>query len=269
MSEAPAAVGTVALIREPGDPVAILEIRNARRRNAISSAMWSGMVRIAQEVAADPKDLRVLMVRGEGTVAFSAGADISEFDKIRHDNKASRDYDTLVEEACRALETLPVPTIAVLRGPCMGGALSVAGSCDFRICETTAVFALPAVRLGLGYDVAGIHRVLRLVGFAAAKEILLSGNTIDAARAKEVGLVHRVSEPADLDATARAFAEGLARNAPLPIAAMKKTLDRLTEIDVASYDDCQKLLTACNDSADYQEGRDAFREKRQPRFRGV
>lgn len=263
----PAATGSIAVLRQGS--LAVLEVRNARRRNAISSAMWESIATAAAELRAD-SGMRALLVRGEGAAVFSAGADISEFERIRGDDEQAAAYDRLVEETVRAIETLPFPTVAMLRGPCFGAAMSVAAVCDFRVCDETSSFALPAVRLGLGYDVAGIHRLLRLVGLPAAKEILLTGRPINANRAKEIGFVHSiVHEPGRLEAVVHEFLEALAANAPLALSAMKTTLHRLAETDVALFADCQALLSSCNRSADYREGVAAFREKRKPHFRGA
>ena len=147
--------------------------------------------------------------------------------------------------------------------------MSVAMACDFRLCDETAKFSLPAVRHGLGYNVSGISRVVRLVGMTGAKEILLTGQPIKAQRAKEIGLVNElVKRPLRLEEEVWAFAEMLKKNAPLAVAAIKSTLGRLAEIDANEYVDCQQLLSACNASADYKEGLAAFREKRPPRFLG-
>jgi enoyl-CoA hydratase len=263
------AEGRIALERvRPG--IAVVEIQNARRRNAVSGAMWTEFGAVLDSLQQDPAGVRVVIVQGEGEHAFSAGADITEFERLRGSVEAARSYDELVERVVRKLETIEFLTIAMIRGPCLGAGLSIALACDLRFCDSTASFALPAVRIGLGYDVAGIHRLLRIVGYAGAKEILLTGRTFDAGRAKELRLVHGVAlMPDQLAAETSTIADTLAADAPLSVKAMKRTLDRLAAIDPNNYDDCQQLLSACNTSADYKEGILAFREKRTPRFTGT
>src|SRR5690606_3313745 len=131
--------------------VACLSLDNPARRNAVSAAMWKALRDFASE-AATRKDLRAIMVKGAGGQLFSAGADISDFADMRSGAAQAGNYDDMVEEVCRAWEALPQPTIAVLHGACIGAAASLAASCDMMVAAETAYLAVPAARLGLGYD---------------------------------------------------------------------------------------------------------------------
>jgi len=254
-------------VQDQGDLVT-LSLDNPARNNAISVGMWERLVTLVDELAARD-GLRLIRFRGAGERAFSAGADISEFDQQRGDAEAVRAYDRLVESACRRVEALPVPTIAMVHGYCIGAGLSLAGACDLRLCDRDASFALPAARLGLGYDLSGIERLVRLVGDAMAREILFTGSRLPAARAQTMGLVHDVCERAELAARVEALAGRIRANAPLTLRAFKACLGEIRrppgERDAAR---CEALIDACNASDDYLEGRRAFAERREPVFKG-
>jgi enoyl-CoA hydratase len=260
----------------PGDAVvavsddrqqATVELRNEARNNALSIAMWRQLKEILERLTT-AQDLRVVVLRGAGSKAFCAGADIRDFDDKRSGDETAA-YDALVEDTCRLLDEMPVPTVAMIHGYCMGAGLSLASCCDLRLCDTSAVFALPAARLGLGYTRHGIERLLRVVGLSATKYILFTARRIDAAEARTIGLAHDVVES---DALPRAVDEVVAdirRNAPLTIRAMKLCMREIgkdpAERDLAA---CLAAIRRCNESADYAEGRRAFAEKRQPVFKG-
>lgn len=247
---------------------ALLELRNESKNNAMSMGMWRELDAILEELLVN-EQLRVLIVRGHGQQAFCAGADISEFDARRSDPAQTKTYDALVERTCRRLESVPVPTLAMIHGFCIGGGLSLAAACDLRVCDHKATFGLPAARLGLGYDVCGVERLVKVLGAPFAKEILYTARRIDAERARAIGLVHHVSVTEELADYADDLAERIRRNAPLSVRAMKCSVQELTKLeserDLAR---CQDLVDRCNRSQDYEEGRAAFAEKREPLFRG-
>lgn len=247
---------------------ALLELRNERKNNAISTAMWQQLDEIVDRLLSNER-LRVVVVRGQGQQAFSAGADISEFSERRSDATETRAYDDLLERACRRIEALPVPTLALIHGFCIGGGLSLASACDLRMCDHKATFALPAARLGLGYDVRGVERLVKVVGAPVAKEILYTARRVDSERALQMGLVHHVTATEELADYVDDVAERICRNAPLSVRAMKCCVQELTrsegEPDLAR---CRAFVDRCNESEDYREGRAAFAEKREPVFRG-
>jgi len=254
-------------VQDQGDLVT-LSLDNPARNNAISVGMWERLVTLVDDLAARDGP-RLIVFRGAGEQVFSAGADISEFDRQRGDSDTVRAYDRLVESACRRVEALPVPTIAMIHGYCIGAGLSLASACDLRLCDHDASFALPAARLGLGYDLNGIERLVRLVGDAMAREILFTGSRMPAVRAQAMGLVHEVCERAGLATRVDALGDRIRGNAPLTLRAFKACLGEIrrppSERDVAR---CEALIDACNASADYREGRRAFAERREPEFRG-
>lgn len=252
--------GDIAITVEDG--VAVLALRNPERRNAISAAMWHALAEFAAS-AGSRNDIRVVIVRGDGERAFSSGADIG----ARSGTNAT-DYDDLVEETCCAIEAIPQPTIALIKGACMGAGLSVAGSCDLRVAADDAFFALPAAKLGLGYDPRGIARLVRIFGAGAARQAIFTGERLPASRAYALGALHAIAPATEVDAIATTLARTIAANAPLTIKAAKTAIRALTTADAHLRAEADRLYAAADASADYAEGRKAFAEKRPARFTG-
>lgn len=251
---------------ERDGPVGIMLFDNPARRNAISADMWRSIPPAMAEFAADER-IRCIVLRGAGDLAFAAGADISEFEEKRSSAQAVKAYEAQVDAAHVALENSPKPVIALIHGFCVGGGLACALSCDLRYAGESSRFAIPAARLGVGYGVRGIGRLVVTVGHAAAREIMFSGRRYDAKEALAMGLVNRVLPDAALDETVREIAAQLAANAPLTIAAAKSIINAV----IAPQGDFSEGIAGverCMQSEDYAEGRRAFMEKRPPKFRG-
>ena len=246
--------------------LAVLELSNPDRQNAISSTMWDTIRKFAGE-AGDRPEIRVILVRGSGTT-FSAGADISEFDAARSNAANARAYDDCIEMSCQQLEAVPQPTIAVIDGLCWGAGASLAASCDLRIASDDASFAVPAARLGLGYDVRGIRRLVRVFGAGATTFLLYTAKRLTAKRACDIGAVHVLVEPERLAGAAFDLADEIASNAPLTIAAAKLGIRGIAQGNEELLTEAQRLAILADASADYREGRAAFAEKRKPRFAG-
>jgi len=252
--------GDIAITVEDG--VAILTLRNPERRNAISAAMWQALADFAAS-AGSRNDIRVVIMRGDGERAFSSGADIGARSAAN-----ATDYDDLVEDTCCAIEAIPQPTIALIKGACMGAGLSIAGSCDLRVAAEDAFFALPAAKLGLGYDPRGIARLVRIFGAGAARQAIFTGERLPASRAQALGAVHAIAPAAEVDAIATALARTIAANAPLTIKAAKLAIRALATGDPDLRAEADALYRAADASADYAEGRKAFTDKRPARFTG-
>ncbi|MGZ3362393.1 MAG: enoyl-CoA hydratase-related protein [Xanthobacteraceae bacterium] len=247
--------------------VATLRLRNPARRNAVSAAMWRAIRTFVSEVSASD-DVRVVVIRGDGDRAFSAGADIADSEITRNGAANARAYDDLVEDTCQLIEAIARPTIAVIIGPCMGAGASLAASCDLRIAADNAFFAVPAARLGLGYDPRGIKRFLRVFGTNATCELIFTGERLPAERAHQLGTVAALIPAADIDRVAAEWAGRIADNAPLTIAAAKMAVQAHLSGDATRLAEAGRLYAAADASADYVEGRRAFIEKRPPRFTG-
>ena len=245
-----------------------LIFNNLANHNAISMDMAEAVPEVMRDFVSDPA-IRLVVLAGAGEKAFAAGSDISGFENVRSDPQKNRHYNEVNERSYNAVYECAKPTIAMIRGYCIGGGLDFATSCDVRFCSDNAQFAVPAGRLGLGYGHEGILRFGRVMGLMRARDLFLSGRRLGAEEALRLGLVHRVIPLADLEAETVAYAQTLADNAPLTLAAIKRAFLEY-EKDPAARDlaHAQAMIDACFASADYLEGRDAFAAKRKPRFKG-
>ena len=248
-------------------PIGWLRFNNPARRNAVTLAMWSAIPEALAAFEADP-EIRVIVLHGAGNQAFVAGADISEFETQRGTPEAIARYDAIGARATAALTTTTKPTIAMIRGFCIGGGVGIAVSCDLRIADDRARFGVPAARLGLGYGLAGVKQLMDLVGPAATKDIFFTARHLEAPEALAIGLVNRVVPTAELEAATRATCALIAANAPLTMHAVKRMVADLNTPRGADTAEAARLVAACFASDDYAEGRRAFMEKRKPVFRG-
>jgi enoyl-CoA hydratase len=247
-------------------PVGRLLLDNQERRNAISAGMWRAIAPAIDEFNADPA-VRCIVIRGAGSMAFAAGADISEFENNRSSASQVAEYEAATAAAHKAIESSPRPVIALIHGFCVGGGLAVALSCDLRYADASSRFAIPAARLGLGYGAHGTNRLVATVGHASAREIMFSARRYDATQALAMGLVNRVLPDAELDAYVQKLALELAANAPLTIAASKQMINALSA-ESGDFTAAEAAIDRCMKSGDYIEGRRAFMEKRPPAFKG-
>ena len=245
-----------------------LIFNNPAKHNAISMDMAEAVPAVMRGFE-DDAEVRVIVIAGAGEKAFAAGSDISGFESVRADPEKNIHYNDVNERSYNAVYECAKPTIAMIRGYCIGGGLDFATSCDVRFCSDNAVFAVPAGKLGLGYGHEGILRFGRVMGFMRARDLFLSGRRLGGDEALRLGLVHRVIPLADLEAETIAYAQTIADNAPLTLAALKRAFIEY-EKDPATRDlaRAQTMIDACFRSSDYVEGRKAFAAKRNPQFKG-
>ena len=237
------------------------------RHNALSRDMWEGLPPLLNAICADPA-VRVIVLRGAGERAFISGADISEFETERATPEAVDRYDVMVDDTLGALARCDRPTIAMIRGHCMGGGLALAAVCDLRLAADDSGFAIPAAKLSVGYRLSALETIVALVGPSFAKEILFTARRFDAAEALAMGLVNRVVPVDQLEILVRHYAETISANAPLTIDAAKRMIAALGAPGGPDHAACDALIERCFHSADYVEGRRAFMEKRKPKFTG-
>ena len=241
---------------------------NPERHNAVSLDMWEAAIEMLDGFKND-NDVAVVVVTGAGGKAFVSGADISRFEKERSSEAAVAHYNATVEQSYAAFHEFPKPTIAMIRGYCIGGGMGLATCCDIRICTEGSKFAVPAAKLGLGYAYRGLKRLVDVVGPSFAMEIFYTARQFTAAEALAMGLVNRVLPDGELERYVKDYADTIAGNAPLTIKAVKAVISEMTK-DESTRDlaRAQAAVDACFKSRDYEEGRKAFMEKRKPVFSG-
>jgi enoyl-CoA hydratase len=259
---------TTKIIAEIEDGIGWLTFNHPERRNAISLEMWQG-IGDALEAFEQSDEVRVVIMKGAGGKAFAAGADISEFDQHRANAEQRRQYGEISGRGNRWLGQLGKPFIAMIHGYCIGGGLAIALNADIRFATPASTFGIPAAKLGLGYEYAGLAKLARLVGPASARDILFSARFLDADEAHHMGLINFVVPEVELEQRVRDYAALVAANAPLTIRAAKAAVDAFERYSLTEASkEVAPLVDACFDSEDYKEGRRAFAEKRKPNFQG-
>ena len=265
-TETPYADGKILEHRAGG--VGVISFNNPDKRNAMSLEMWEGFGE-ALTALCDDDTVRVVILRGAGGKAFVSGADISQFEKVRHNAAASEQYAKRSAAQRALLADYPKPTIACIEGYCLGGGMQVAMLADIRLASQDSQFGIPAARLGIAYGYDGLKHLVSLVGPSWARLLMYTGMRIDSAEALRIGLVERVFPRGELWGETMAMAETIAQNAPLAIKAAKITIAQvLKDESRRDMETIKAMGNACMDSADFREGRQAFMEKRKPQFRG-
>jgi enoyl-CoA hydratase/carnithine racemase len=255
------------LSRKDG-PIGSMIFNNPERHNATSLEMWEAANEILQDFASDAS-IRVVVLSGAGGKAFVSGADISKFESERATEAAVKHYNKTSDRMSTTLAGMQKPTIAMIQGWCIGGGVSVATTCDLRVCSEDSKFGVPAAKLGLGYGIKGIRRLADLVGPSMTKEIFFTARHYTAREALQMGLVNKVVPTAELQSYVTQYAETIAGNAPMTVNSVKRIVGELLKDpehrDLALVD---RLVAECFASQDYIEGRRAFMEKRKPNFIG-
>jgi enoyl-CoA hydratase len=256
------------ILQSVRDGVGVITFNNPEKRNAMSLDMWEGLGHALVELRDDPA-VRVVIMVGAGDKAFVSGADISQFEKTRHNAQASEEYSKKSAAQRALLADYPKPTIACIRGFCLGGGMQVAMLADIRIASDNSQFGIPAAKLGIAYGYDGLKHLVSLVGPSWARLLMYTGMRIDSAEAVRIGLVDRVLPDAEFWKATMEIANTISGNAPLAIQAAKITIAQvLKDPDKRDMNAIKDIGTACMDSDDFREGRQAFMEKRKPQFRG-
>ncbi len=257
-------MGDIEVTREDG--IATVVLNRPALRNAITLTMWRDTARLFS-VLAQERHVRGIVLTGAGG-NFSVGADVSEFATVRGSAEAASDYEIAVDAAADAIAAAPQPVIAAIDGYCLGGGCHLALAADFRFASPEAAIGIPSAKLSIVYGVRSTQRLLALVGLTAAKRLLYGAERITGEAALQFGLVQQTSRA--LLSDAQIYARSFVELAPLSIGGAKAILTGLTmgsgDLDTAM---AQSLIDKAADSRDYEEGRQAFAQKRPPRFTGA
>ncbi len=254
------------ILVERDGAIATVVLNAPEKLNALSQASWRELGARMRELSMD-RDLRCIVLRGAGTRAFGAGADIAEFPEVRANSAQGKEYGELIASTMETIGNCVHPTIAMIHGVCVGGGLEVALMCDLRICGEGSRFGIPINRLGLTMGYGELMGLLTVVGAATALEILLEGRVFDAREAQAKGLVQRVVADDQVETEARAAAARIAAGAPLVARWHKQFIRRLRPHEQLSAAEWNEGF-ACFDTEDYREGLRAFLAKQLPQFRG-
>jgi len=256
------------MLAEKDDSIGWLIFDHPERRNAVTQGMWLQIGEMLEDFAKD-EAIRVVVLRGAGDKAFVSGADISQFGQQRRNAAEVEASNRLTDAARQALATFEKPTIAMIQGFCLGGGLAIALMCDLRFASQDSTFGIPAARLGVGYGAQSVGSLQALVGPAYTREILFTGRRFSGEEALRMGLINRLLSGNELASYVQDHAAMIGANAPLTIRAAKLASTELLKAEAdRDLTVVQRAVETCFNSADYQEGRTAFMEKRPPRFTG-
>ncbi len=256
---------------ETGDAVATLTIDNREKRNALGPPLLADLIDALDRVE-EEDDVRVVVLRGAGERAFSAGFDIEYRRRHFGDDEGpdAEGPEATFREACKRVASFPYPVIAMLNGGTFGGAVWLAAVCDIRVAAADAEFGITPARLGIVYGADAVESVLAHVGPGDLKELLFTADFVDAERAKEMGLLNHVVPRSDLEDRTYDIADSIADNAPLALSGMKEIVGMVAgdDLTAAERERAAELEHRAEESRDHEEGVRAFLEDREPEFEG-
>jgi enoyl-CoA hydratase len=250
---------------EKHENIATLFFDRPDKRNALSFEMWSKIPQLLAEVEED-NQIKVLILRGIDEKAFSAGADISEFNTHRSTPESAEKYRRVTGKAEKSLAELSKPTISMIQGYCIGGGCELAVASDFRFSDTSGKFAITPSKLGFVYHFSGTQQLFELIGPSKTKDILFSGRILDADEAFRIGLIDRFYTPEEIVGKTYEYAQLLARNSQTTISGAKKIINEIHKGKTKEDEMIARMILSSYQSSDYIEGVQAFNEKRRPIF---
>ena len=254
------------VITEINGVIATVTLNAPERLNALNKDSWHQLGKAIATLSTND-DLRCVVLRGAGDKAFAAGADIKEFETERADSTQAKKYGELVAKTMAAVAACRHPTVAMIKGACVGGGLEIAACCDLRICGQSSRFGIPVKRLGLVMAHAELEMLVALVGRSRALEIILEGEIFGADKAFELGLVNRIVPDDEVEHESYATADRIAEGAPLAARWHKEFALRLMDPQPLTEVERDRGY-ACFDTQDFKTGVAAFVAKKNPDFKG-
>ncbi|XDB00431.1 enoyl-CoA hydratase-related protein (plasmid) [Sulfitobacter sp. LCG007] len=252
-----------------GGEISRIELNAPERRNAMSRAMWAAMAEICDVLDGDDSVRVVLLTAASkaGKPAFCAGADISEFEEVYATPQSTKAYNRLVRDAQSRLRSLARPLLARISGACVGGGCGLALAADLRFADHSVRMGITPTRLGLAYSPEDTLQLIEKVGPTVAKDLLFSARLVEAEEARAIGLIDRLVAPDALEDAVMDYARQLAGLSAQSIRAAKTIVNGLTAAAPVDLSPLRSVFEASFDSEDFREGRQAFLERRPPRFR--
>jgi enoyl-CoA hydratase/carnithine racemase len=263
MSGSAKAIPDTALSLVQTGPVAELVINRPDTRNALTEAMWA---QIPDLLSGLTSDIQVLVIRGRGD-HFASGADISEFDHIFATPERGQAYSRRIADALDAIAAVPQPTIAAIRGVCIGGGCGLALACDIRLADMTAIFAITPAKMGLLFPFNDTRRLVDIVGMPLARDMLLTARRVNADEACRRDLIDHLYEVDSLDQGVAEYLDRLLALSPNSLRATKHMLGLAAAGQLADDNETRKIFADAFSSEDFREGYRAFLEKRKPEFK--
>ncbi|MGM0777866.1 MAG: enoyl-CoA hydratase-related protein [Bacillota bacterium] len=251
---------------ERAGEIAYICFNRPEKRNALSFDIWTKIPELIEECELDSK-IKVIIFKGEGSVAFSAGADISEFKTLRYTAEGAEKYNEATMVAEKAIMNASKPTIAMIQGFCVGGGCEIAVACDFRFSDENGKFGITPAKLGLVYNTPGTKNVVDLLGPSKAKDILFTGRLLDTEEAFRIGLIDRIIPAVSIKEETLAYAELICKNAQASVRGSKKIINEVLSGAEEDSPKASKLIIESFLSDDYKEGVHSFLEKRKPNFK--
>lgn len=245
-----------------------ITFNNPAKHNAMSLDMWAA-IEPALKVFESDDEIRLVVLTGAGEKAFVSGANISQFDQLRSSVDAVAEYERVAECAQNALYYYSKPTVARIKGYCIGGGLNLALCCDIRVASENSSFSIPAGKMGLGYRITSIRNLVTVAGAANALDIFLSARRVAAPEAQRMGLIQHLASEEAFEKTVREHLDRIAANAPITLRVGKQMIRKFQEVpSEIDMEKMRELVLTCFASEDYQEGKQAFAQKRAPIFKG-
>ncbi|MFH1122049.1 MAG: enoyl-CoA hydratase-related protein, partial [Pseudomonadota bacterium] len=259
------------LLVERKERICTLTLNRPEKRNALSPLLLLKLTEVLRRLT-EEDEVRCVVIRGTGEKAFSSGFDISDLPISAGTEETDPvKAESPLDQGMQAVIDFPYPVIAMVNGPAFGAGCELAMTCDIRIAADHARFSVPPAKLGIVYRWRGILKFIDMVGLATAKEMFFTGRVYDASQAKEMGLIHYVLPRNRLTSFTFEMAQEISENAPLSLRALKIIFNRCQQVQRMGAEDIRQM-EALRDQAfrseDVKEGRQAFREKRKPVFKG-
>ncbi|MBB6448690.1 enoyl-CoA hydratase/carnithine racemase [Geomicrobium halophilum] len=251
---------------EVNNEIATIYFNRPQKRNALTYEIWKEIPEIINECDSNP-NVKVIIFQSIDEKAFSAGADISEFKTHRYTAESAAHYNEQTMIAEKAIMNASKPTIAMIQGFCVGGGCEIAVACDFRFSDEKGKFGITPARLGLVYNTPGTKNVVDLVGPAKAKDILYTGRLLNAEEAINIGLIDRIFSSENIQEETKSYARTICDNAQFAVRGSKRIVNEVLEGATEDSDETARLILDSFVSEDYQEGVNAFLDKRKANFK--